>query len=846
MLIDTLGSVNAADKMNMTLTNGVGNSGGSNLASDSGSTITINTGLSQFVIRKSGFNLLDQVVTNGKTLVSPGHSGGLVWIDDVGTNYYSRYDNPNVAISENGPVKAVIKVEGRFKTSSGSNAPMGYTVFLTFYKNMASVKTGLTLRNAYDAVYSRAAFKAFELVLPTALGSGKSFTFAAKTGNQGGSLSATEQAYIYQGYTKHKSGGDFWQWSNTIMEAPTDKLNLGVRMVKNSTILKDFSGDQDNDYALGWGELKDSTNAGISIAYQDMDANFPSAIEFAGDGTATVGLFSKRNTKLPIVFDWATHESRDLLLDFHTTTANDDLINARLQTPLFGRAPFQQYRDSGAFLGETRIASYQEQQTIYQDNGKSGFTIPNQARQVIRVWDSSQGGTDNQRDWMLANQLDYVRIGHGGQMLNSLQRAMFVADQFAWRSDDFNFAEKSISYFQNAGKTGKPFNGAFNKQESDYEHIWVYGLYTSYYFTGDERYKHGALDLADSAYSQYLTPGGDVNIFSRLGISAARMATLSYMFDNNQPYLDRLNRYVITFLNQIDQYPGTPNVGRSNTRGYIVPSPTGSTQLVSSLFTTTYYPGAIVDILRHTPPNHVFTSPLYPGLSFTKEDLADALEGLAYFYMKEAYVYPQSGKPYIQYLYDTLNYVDPGSGRVYDTGMGAAMAFELSGDTQFLTLGAKLAVNVDKDQAFVSNSEIGNLRLLYDIQNQSQTHVGFLPLNVTNNGSGSYTLSWTAPSGASKYQVKFASRPIVPNLNYNKNTKAFQYNPSQYTAFWAANNVPNEPLPASPGSIQSMTLSGLSCGSSCNFVIRYQHNPASSTIPPSSTRLPSPANFHVE
>jgi chitodextrinase len=849
VLVDTLASLSAGGAAQMTLTTGSGSAGGQNLAVDSGATVDVNTGPAQFVIRKSGFNILDLVVTNGTTLVASGHTGGLQFTNGSGAVFSSVNDTPQITVLENGPVKALIKAEGRFKSSGGGNAPMGYTVYLTFYQGMTSVKVGVTLRNAYEAVYARVAFRSFELVLPTALGGTKTFTFPTTRGTFTGTVSGSETAALFQGYTKNKRGPDDYRWPSTYIDIPTDRSTSGTRVTKDATVLKDFVGDDTGDYAVGWGEAKTASSQGVTVAYKDMDAYFPSDIEFAGDGTVRVGLFSKRNPKGTLVFDWATHESRDLLLDFHATAVDNTLVNARLQTPLFGRAAFEQYRDAGAFLGETRLGSYAEQQAVYQANGYrapstgASFAITNQARQVYRIWDHSQGGAENQRDAMLANQIDYVRLGYGGQLLNALQRAMFMADQFGRHSDDFDFGAKPNDYFDHVDvSAGPPVNGGYyNHHEDDFEHLWVYGLYTSYYFTGDERYTIGANEASQSLYNRYGS-SSDKNVFDRLGISAAREAMLSYRSTREQRYLNKVNSYMVYFLNTILNYPNAPLHGRSLTRGYLISLYEEATQVMYMMIGNTYFPPSIMDILRHTPADHLFSSSAYPGLVYTKEDLEDMLEGLAYFMIREAYNYPSTGRPNIAYGYNTL----PGSAnpglRIYDSGLLAAWGFERTGDTQFLSLGARLAANIEEDQTAIANSEPGLLRLIYDVQHQSELRAGLIPIQVSSPSPGTYTLSWTVPADAKHLQIKYSTKSIVANLNYNRATGGFEFDPAQYVPFWAASNLANEPAPATPGTTQTMTVSGLGCGSTCRFAIRYHGDTSATTgTAPSAADSTSPS-----
>lgn len=60
---------NTPSSLTFKLTGGTGSFGGSNLATDNGATITVNTGPAQFTIRKAGFDVFNKVVVGGRTIV---------------------------------------------------------------------------------------------------------------------------------------------------------------------------------------------------------------------------------------------------------------------------------------------------------------------------------------------------------------------------------------------------------------------------------------------------------------------------------------------------------------------------------------------------------------------------------------------------------------------------------------------------------------------------------------------------------------------------------------------------------------------------------------------------------
>src|SRR6202035_2757680 len=85
VLVDTQADLHAGgENTGISVTQGgTGNFGGSALAADSGSTITVNTGPTVFKIRKANFNVLDEVISGGKTLISSGSSKGLAVLGPV-------------------------------------------------------------------------------------------------------------------------------------------------------------------------------------------------------------------------------------------------------------------------------------------------------------------------------------------------------------------------------------------------------------------------------------------------------------------------------------------------------------------------------------------------------------------------------------------------------------------------------------------------------------------------------------------------------------------------------------------------------------------------------------------
>src|ERR1035441_8462466 len=216
VLVDTQANVTAGQtNASLALTSGgAGNFGGANLATDNGSTITVNTGTATFTIKKAFFNVVDQVLVGATTVVASGSSQGMVVTGPAPgqtscppcTTVYSSGKDPNstAVIEENGPAKAVIKASGSHVDASG-NRYLNFTVRLYFYKNKTSLKVTSILRNAdYGPSNSFAtAYKGhqgYELRITPNISGAANYSIATHTATpSAGNLSGADSVYLYQG-----------------------------------------------------------------------------------------------------------------------------------------------------------------------------------------------------------------------------------------------------------------------------------------------------------------------------------------------------------------------------------------------------------------------------------------------------------------------------------------------------------------------------------------------------------------------------------------------------------------------------------------------------------------------
>lgn len=89
--------------------------------------IEVDTGPLRFIVRKQGFNLIDRVMLEGRSIVEQTDRGGPYLQDHEGTIYRTRLDPaPEVSIEEVGPVKAIIRAEAWYVREGSSGQNLSY------------------------------------------------------------------------------------------------------------------------------------------------------------------------------------------------------------------------------------------------------------------------------------------------------------------------------------------------------------------------------------------------------------------------------------------------------------------------------------------------------------------------------------------------------------------------------------------------------------------------------------------------------------------------------------------------------------------------------------------------
>ncbi len=821
------------------LTTGSGNFGGGSIASDQGASIVVSTGAATFTIGKSPFRVFDQVQVGGTTLVSAGGEGFVV-TDANGVRFSSSQDGAaNVVLEENGPLRAVVRATGTLRNASGARL-CEYLVRLHFYRGKSYVRTWATMKNAPSSGATTFLFNSAEVVVPLTLGSGTRFTTSTTRGAVNDAIASGETAVVYQA-----NSGRF-DWSeNEYPTAPMDVNQRGVAVRKiGGTVYQALSGS-DADYAHGWAALEDASGKGVTIALRWMPQFWPAGLEVSGDGRASIELFSKQNTRTGIKFAWGAYETREMMFDFHTSVpANRSATINELEYPVCARAPLEQYASAGAIYGETNLASVAEQQSWFAQHGATSPSLANITPGFWRYHAWPTGGGGNQTDLALTDLIDWIRTGNGGFLAQGERNSLYKADTAVRHSDGFDYTNNQI----NPGDDySGPNAGAYNSRIFDFEHAHWYSVPIAYYLTGNELYRDAVIDygewkhgLGDGYAPNYFSPlydfgSGGMRVWSRY----YRDFALLWDVTRDGRYWNDLSIMTDAMLNSRDVPGSGLPPGRNLERGsmWMAHGAYAYPRSVSDFMTVQIHSEGVWETMR-----------LYREAGDSRvEALEDYFFGLADFIYNEFYLTKGGGTALgdygYAYSYKLDEYNDPnasGEGgasflRPISSSRPLLFAYQMTGNPKYLDREAPLLLGDIQYVTTRTPSEYATLAIMaVDLH---RPPAGWFPVpgvTTQNLGGGSYQISWTVPAGTTGYRIKYSDRTIVDWLNYNQTTRSFQYSPATNVAWFAAENVTNEPAPLPAGSTQSYTITGLDPSKTYQFAVRYATT-AADNVPPAAT-----------
>lgn len=821
------------------LVDGNGNFGGTDLAADKGDTILVQTDSAIFSVKKIGFNLFDRVQVGSTEIVSPGASPGVVLTGNDGTSFLASLDsNIQVSIEENGPVHAVLVAKGTHRSTAGARN-LDFTVRMHFRKGSAAAQVVYQLRNASKEQYTNQPFRSLELVVKAHMTQPQAVFSLPVAELPPMTLASSDTLSLFAGRNNFYT--NVQTWNNDIFW-PTGVSGYSVKQ-NGRPLIPLVSGDATNFIDLFYGQIRDESGNSLMIGTRFAAGYFPQGLQIEGNGTVRVGLYPADNDRT-YYSRFMGYETRQALFDFTpSATARTQFFN--YQYPVVGKVQSRDWYNRTGVISERLTAPSNE----YAYNVANNWATPGQTTSdcvpnnpfscdlpqtlrptflVYRAKDYRAGGGANQYDAGKKALLDFLRedaIFAGGYFVDGAEKILYGTDRAILHADDFNvLVGDPGSHIPGYNGNTPAFQTAANSQyvnsygaTLDWEHPHFYGASLLYHLTGDEGIRESYLQFGN------LLKMFNVNQYywrqTRPLAWAIYLLTDMFQFTGDRSYRDLAYQAIKTqFLDTDASYP--TRAGFNWQRGYF--SPRDDEWSMAPFMIGAMMPRALTYFLEKGDPSEV-----------EGDRTRDVLEGVVRYVVNELFfefpnhrgelTYGNFGYPYRYRIGDRLCIGDPlpseracDQRRMGDWYFGIREAYppfylgyQLTHDMEYLRKGKLLMMGVavgSQNNTWLLN--FPEYSRLYDALANTQTYNYWMrvPIHATAMGTGVYRISWTVPQGAQQYWIKYASKPIVDWLNYEKFSASFGIDPDNNVPFFAAQNVAAKPAPGPVGSTQSMTV----------------------------------------
>jgi exo-rhamnogalacturonan lyase-like protein len=874
VLVDTLADVSAGkSNTSISLTGGSGNFGGPDLATESASSITISTGASTFIVRKNNFNMIDDAVVNRRELIKQGASLGLVILGPAPGNttcpcstiYSSAYDASSEAVvEENGPVRAVIRATGKLIDGSG-HGYMRYTVRMHFSKAKATVKSIVILQNAdYGPSNSFASaykgFRSFEVRITPNFNPGKAFRFGGSTSVVAGSFAGPEDAFIYQAYSDKM---EHPQWASPDVRGYYAPRSYIKRTLANQAgshkkwtyrqegcevvgKVKMPTAAGQSDYCEGWADLSDASGAVIEVGTYEMAAYWPKSLQFVNGGSEIrVGIWPDQSLfgegGQDYYQSWPQYSMHTIYFSFHSSASSDPGAEfERLQHPLIARARVSQYNESKALLYP--IVDSDSEDKYFRSLGLACCAKDVSAPHVYRTYGWRAAGSGNQAEMRWANLMLWLQRGQVGRYVDASQFYTFQTEQVFPRSDykegiPFNWRDRPESELDPTGLPEPisslnqnidcdPGEMKCGRNWIDNAHAHWYGMIDYYFMTGDESIKDAILDGASDIYGNpnvkvvkngtYYNPR---NVGEAL-MSDARLALFYRAIGDREGENRALLAGTQVLSKQV--WPelqlsgsGTASQGVSRTRGVH---------------------------FGCCPPTQRFAMPFQEGI---------LSEGLWEFLQAEGPDWPQRQLTFaLAYGIAswTLNeaWRDEGKGEGCREGSGLAYEIFIDRPNDHLDPSCVHTVwfNFYNYAKYTGDPRLWNDKFTKYLQHINGNGVFYGEIGTVFEGAvvgvalnpeplelvdvpakadksaNTYRLTWTVPSAAQSYRIKYSDKNIVEWLGFDAVTNRFTVDPETNVPWFAALDAAAIPQPGPAGTTQTFEITGLDSAKQWHFAVK--------------------------
>ncbi len=218
-----------------------------------------------------------------------------------------------MTVEENGPVRVVLCIKGTLQRSGQTAIPFyEYTVRLYFTTGSASIRCDATLKNTRITDHTVYIWPIEDMSLRSTLALTGTKSYAML--GQGTPVRGTVGANVVKVY-QDSNGTDEWQ--TTRGEAIPGVTFRGYKMYDGATV-KD-SGNQ----ARGWMELNNGT-LGVAAGVREFWQQYPKAMRISGD-QLQVALLPGEFSEVSSLYD-GSQKRHDVIYDFHAGALTDQQV----------------------------------------------------------------------------------------------------------------------------------------------------------------------------------------------------------------------------------------------------------------------------------------------------------------------------------------------------------------------------------------------------------------------------------------------------------------------------------------------------------------------------------------
>ncbi len=531
---------------------------------ESNQKINIDTGKLYFSINKKEGNLFGEVFRQGlkvQPIISAQEQNGITLLGADNRLYASYFIDPDqVVVEEQGPLRAVILVRGKFAAADGKifhPQTARYSLRIHSYFNQDYLRLFLTLENNGRYGFRHESYKS------------ETYDFKELALNLKFNLNQTVQLRT-QGYRGKIKPDDrfFLHQRHRIINPANEAENFSYVIKEGDKI------EEKGKRSPGWLDISDQ-NQGVSVAIRHFWQNFPKSITFQHQ-TLSLGLWPLGGKWPPQAvenyrFRGGTHKTYEILLRFYNKAIPALTAQKLLEcfnNPLFAIAPPAWYANTGV-LGLTAPKGVTSQNPILaealqryeklqackvhleeseEQHGKyppSTIYTEREARGENQDWygwmdfgDIPWGGqsgdgaySSGHYDWPYGMLLQFLRTGDYAffRLGDELTRHRMDIDQYHTDRGSPYLNHFQWNEFGNHDRSPEPW-------EPNPSHTWIQGLVLYYLLTGNKKAKEAALEVGEATKTYWNKVPGSAELRIQ-GWSIENLLAL-YQLTGKQDYLD--------------------------------------------------------------------------------------------------------------------------------------------------------------------------------------------------------------------------------------------------------------------------------------------------------------------